>query len=214
MPAIIITDWTTLNAALASWLTRSDLTLEIPGFIQLAEAKIKRLVRRKTLRADLTISAYANALTGLANFGELRSLHLVTSSASLDRPIAVGSPEQLASLRTLFAGTTGRPQRAAIVGTELLVGPTPDQSYTAEATYFEALQALSATNTTNSILLEAPDLYLWGALMQAEKYLENDPRVTLWKTDFAEAVEEINAKRQTEEYSASFRPVHLPVVYG
>lgn len=171
-------------------------------------------MRRKTLRADLTVSAYANALTGLAAFGELRSLHLVTGSPHLDAPISVGSPEQLAELRQMYAGTTGRPKRAAIVGTELLVGPTPDQSYTAEATYFEALQPLTAINTTNSIIVEAPDIYLWGSLMQAEKYLENDARVQTWKTDFAECIEELNGKRQTEEYSASFRPGRLPVVYG
>lgn len=114
----------------------------------------------------------------------------------------------------MYAGVAGRPIRAAIVGSELLVGPTPDQSYTAEATYFEALQALSGSNATNSIILEAPDIYLWGSLMQAEKYLENDDRVATWKTDFAECVEELNGKRQTEEYSASYRPVRLPVVYG
>lgn len=171
-------------------------------------------MRRKTLRADLTISAYANALTGLLNFGELRSLHLTTGSPHLDRPISIGSPEQLAEVRAMYAGASGRPIRAAVVDTDLLVGPTPDQAYTAECTYYEKLLPLSGSQTTNSILTEAPDIYLWGALIAAEKYTENDPRSKEWKQDFEQAIAELNQKRQTEEYQASLRPIRLPVIYG
>ena len=198
---------------MASWLLRDDLTDTIPAFIQLAEAKLARDVRRKTLRATLTVDAYANDLSSLENFGELRSLALGTSDPSLDLPIQIGSMEQLIEMRARMT-TPGRPRFAAVVADELLVGPTPDDTYTGEATYFERLVPLSDTQTTNSLLTEAPDLYLWATLLMAAPYLEHDERIQTWLNYYNDAVAGLTAKRDQEEFAASLRPIRLPIVFG
>lgn len=207
----MISNYTTLQSEVDSWLARTDLS--VPSLIQLAELRIGRLVRRKTLRASLTLSAYANVLTQLADFGELRSIRLDTAVISDNQPIKIVSPEQLAEARQQFS-PTGRPRFACVVGTELLVGPSPDQDYSCEVTYFEKLTPLSDSVPTNSILTEAPDIYLWGTLVEGSKFLEHDARVPMWKDSFDTAINELNNVREREEFSASLRPIRLPIVIG
>lgn len=162
----------------------------------------------------MTLSAYANLLTALPDFGELRSIRLDGAIIANNRPLRIVSPEQLAEARQEFS-PTGVPQMASVVGPELLVGPTPDQPYPCEVTYFEKLTPLAnAVNGVNSILAEAPDIYLWGTLVEATRFLEHDARVPMWKDSFENAVLELNAVREREEFSASLRPIRLPFVIG
>jgi hypothetical protein len=106
------------------------------------------------------------------------------------------------------------PRYGAVVDGTLLLVPSPAESYPAEIIYFEALIPLGADVATNSTLDAAPDLYLFGALVEAEPYLEHDERIATWKTKFESALADLNDAREREEYNASLRPIRLPVVFG
>jgi hypothetical protein len=73
---------------------------------------------------------------------------------------------------------------------------------------------LSATNLTNSILTEASDIYLYGALLEATPFLEHDERIPVWKAAFDGAIAELDDQREREEFQASIRPARLPVRFG
>lgn len=208
--ALTFSSYTTLKDAVASYLDRTDLTNEIPGFIELAEAEIKRRLRRKTVRTSLVIAQESTSLP--VDCAEPRSLHLLTSSRANDLPISVGTPEQLAETRARYGGA-GRPVRAAMIGGNLVVAPEPDRSYTADFVYFQQLTPLSATNSTNDVLVEAPGLYLFGALKEAAPFLEHDERVPLWTQKFDSNIEQMEKMREQEESNASYRPVRLPRVF-
>lgn len=49
-----------------------------------------------------------------------------------------------------------------------------------------------ATDTTNWLLTNYPDAYLYGSLMECELHTMNDERVGLWKSLFREAMRELN----------------------
>lgn len=200
-----------LQTSVGDWLNRTDLTSVIPDFIALAEAEIKRRLRRSVTRTTLTIDG--EAITPPADMAELRSIYLASDSPTQDTPIRIATPEMLAERRARNAGNTGRPTDVAYVAGELLFAPTPDQTYTAEIIYFTQLTALSNTNTTNAVLQEAPDAYLFGALLQAEPYLENDPRIPVWQDRFDKAIDQLNDVRDREEYNASLRSLRLPIVF-
>lgn len=211
MAETLLDTYANLKLAVAKWLNRDDLADDVGAFVSIAEKKIARRVRRKTLRA--TISLGAAAVSTPPDVGELRSMRLVTTSPSQDVPVYVGTPEMVTDVRVRHAGVSGRPIIAAIVGGEMLLAPTPDRSYSAEITYYEKLVPLSASNATNSVLLEAPDLYLYGALMAAEPFLKNDERLALWKQEFNDAADELETAREKEETGASLRPARLPRVF-
>jgi hypothetical protein len=206
-----LSSYTGLQAAIADFLARDDLTAQIPGFIALAEAKAKREVRRKTVRTTLVASTESTALP--ADCAELRSIYPLTGSPSRDRPLYLSTPEGLAEVRARRAGVSGRPQLFAIIDGSLVLAPTPDQAYTLQISYYQKLVPL-ATASPNPLLTEAPDIYLYGALAEAAPYLEHDERLPVWKTLFNEAVESLDKAREREETNASYRPAGLPVVFG
>lgn len=201
-----------LQTSIAAWLNRTDLTGAIPDFIALAEAQIKRRLRNWTVR-DPAFSITAESTPLPADCAELRSIRLVTALVHGDVGVQITTLEGLADRRAARHALTGRPVAAAVVGTTLVVAPAPDMPYTADITYYSALVPLSAANTTNTVLTQAPDLYLFGALKEAEPYMENDARVPLWTQKFEAALAELDVQRERQEFGASFRPVRLPVAF-
>lgn len=206
----MISDYTELKSEIARWLDRDDLTADIPGFIQLAEAEIQRVLRRTSKRQTITISEETTSLP--TTVAELRSIHLVTSSVSLDKPISIVTPEMLAEVRARNM-VAGRPRFASIIGSNIVVSPAPDDVYAAEIVYFEKLTPLSDTQTINTVLTEAPDAYLFGSLAQAAAFLEHDERLPVWETKFNRALAQLETVREREEFNASLRPARLPVVF-
>lgn len=206
-----LSTYTELKTSVADWLNRTDLTTQIPDFIRLAEAEMNRRLRRTSTRATITIDDAA--VTPPTDMAELRSIYLVSGSPSRDTPIRVGSPEMVAERRARAGGDTGRPTDVCFTAGELLFAPDPDQDYDAEIIYFAKLTALSSSVTSNVVLVEAPDAYLFGALLQAEPYLEHDERIPTWKAKFDDAIEQLNTVRSNEEYSASLHGARLPMVF-
>lgn len=204
-----LTTYAELQDSVADWLNRDDLTEQVKDFITLAEAEIRRRLKRRTRRATVQIAAATRPLP--LDCAELRDVRLVTGVPTRDRSLIVCTPTMLADERARHA-QTGRPRFCAVVGGELLLVPAPDAAYTAELTYYEALEPLSEDQPTNAVLTEAPDLYLYGALLQAAPFLQHDERIPTWQVRVDAAVAQLNEKAQREEYSASYRPVRLPVV--
>ncbi len=205
-----LSTYTGLKAEIADWLNRSDLTASIPSFIALTEAEVQRVLRRTTKRATITVAEESVAIP--ATVAELRSLRFVTSTRSRDIPISIVTPEQLSDIRAR-GEATGRPRAAAVVGTNLLFAPAPNDIYNMEITYYEKLIPLSASVATNVVLAEAPDVYLYGALREASAFLEHDERIPVWAAKFSTALDQLAVARQREEHGASLRPARLPVVF-
>lgn len=204
--------YTNLKLSVADWLNRTDLTLQIPDFIDLAEAEMMRRLRRTSTRTTLSISTEATVLP--TDVAELRSIYLESGFPSQDNPIRLCTPEMYAERRARNQNVAGRPTDAMVLGGTLYVQPIPDATYTARIIYFAQLTPLSASVATNAILNEAPDAYLFGALLQAAPFLEDEAKMAVWQSKFDNAIEQLNMVRENEEYHASIRDVRLPRIFG
>lgn len=207
MATLDFSSYTALKASIAKELNRADLDDAIPGFIQLAEAEIARRLRQTTITKSIQIASATTTLP--ADCAELRSVRLVTSSGTLDVALRNGTPEMLADVAANYGGVAGRPIAFTVVGNDLVVAPAPDDTYTVELRYFEALVPLSATVAMNSVLAVAPDLYFYGALMHSAPYLEHDERITTWTNYFERALVQLAEARDRQETAASLRPVKI-----
>lgn len=208
-----ITTFAELVAAVDNYLGRYDLTARVPQFIDLCEGTLKRRLRRRGVRATITLTAGSDVfdLTTLATpCAEARTIQFTTSGSTRYPPIRISTPVGLADIRTWRTGN-GVPKRAAIVGTDIVFSPAPDAAYEGELWYFAQYTSIR-TSTTQ--LQESSDLYLYGALMHAAPYLGQDQRVQLWGSQFESAIRELNVQRKAEEYGAAPLPIHLPVVFG
>ena len=208
-----ITDYASLQTAIMSWLARTDAatTAQVPTFIALAEAAIRRELRDDTGRATITISAESTPLPSYVT--EIRSLRVISGLPTNAVPIIVTTTEILSDVRARSANTSGIPRYAAVVGSNLLVVPQPDAAYDCDMTYFNALVPLSNTNTSNTILANNPDVYLYGSLAHAEGFLEHDDRIPQWKAAFDDALAKLDTARQRREYGPSRQRAGLPTVF-
>ena len=177
-----------LKTTIADYLNRDDLTSSIPTFITLAEAKFNRklrtrqMVKRATAPVDTQYFAYP------ADYLETKTFKLNTNPITI---LEFATEEYADTLRSSRFPTTGKPGYFSIVGTQLEVIPTPDTEYTAELSYYAKITALSDTNTSNWLLAYAPDLYLYGSLLEATPYLKDDERLATWGQLYIASMEDI-----------------------
>jgi len=171
-----ITTYAELQAAVADWLNRQDLTATIPNFISLAEAQLNRELRHRKMitRATLTVDAqYENQP---ADFLETVRFQLNTNPIT---PLVYETPEQILEDSQTYV-TSGQPMFFSTIGTQFQFLPVPDASYSAELMYYAQIPSLSVSNTSNWLLTEAPDVYLYATLIQSAPYLKEDERIGTW----------------------------------
>ena len=192
-----ISTYSELKTAVANFLARTDLTDQIPNFIQLAEARLSRELesrdQEKRANATLTIGDEYIALPS-----DLREVREVKLNTSPNRVLDYKSPIQLD--KDFPSASTGKPLAYSIVGAEMKLRPIPDSTYTAEIIYIGGLTALSDTNAVNQLLTRHPDAYLSGALVEAYTYLMDEQRASTYDAKFSRAIEEIRKDEQRSHY--------------
>jgi hypothetical protein len=183
-----LTTYAELKTSIGDWLNRSDLTAVIPDFISLAEAQIERTLRARQMivRANASFDAQYGAVP--SDFLEAKSLKL--TSTNPQSPLSFLSIDALDAEMTKYTGS-GKPKFFGVVGGQLRIVPTPDATYTTELTYYAKLAKLSNSNTSNWLLASSPDIYLYGALLQAAPYLQDDARIQTWATLYERALNDL-----------------------
>jgi hypothetical protein len=183
-----LTTYSELKTSIGDWLNRADLTNVIPDFISLAEAQIERTLRTRQMivRANASFSAEYGAVP--ADFLETKSLKLTNTNPITPLQFqTVDVMDNIASQRV----ASGRPQYFSIVGGQIRLLPVPDSTYTTELIYYAKLSKLSSTTTTNWLLTQAPDVYLYGALLQAAPYLKDDARIQVWVSLYERGLQDL-----------------------
>ena len=196
-----INTYATLQTAVANWLDRDDLTDRIPEFIALAEARFNRILR---IRMMETISTAITTDSGKKDYDlptgyvQMKEFHLTTSPVT---PLAYVTPEMM--FRMWVGSNQAKPQVYTIITGKVSLGPTPDSTYGTSMLYYKTIDALSLDNTTSTMLTQNPDVYLYGALLEAEPFLMNDQRVQLWATAFQQALADLQEQDNKDRHSGS-----------
>ena len=183
-----LTTYTELKASVADWLNRTDLTAAIPDFISLAEAQMERTLRTRQMivRANASFNVEYGATP--ADFLEVKSFKL--SGTNPVQPLSFMTIDALDAEAAKNTGS-GRPKFFGVVGGQFRLVPTPDTNYATELTYYAKLSKLSASVATNFILESSPDAYLYGSLLQAAPYLQDDNRISVWATLYERALNDL-----------------------
>lgn len=199
----MITTYAELQTSIATWLVREDLTAIIPDFITLAEANFRRKLRTRQMEKRATADATTEYTALPADFLEIRSAYLNTDPMQQLRVMAVNE------IRARWLGsTTGQPEVYAIVGDEILLAPAPDGTYEIELDYY-AFEALSDSNTTNWLLTNYPDIYLWSCRFEGASYVRSNEQMAAASTMLNKSMNDL----ETADWSATF-PGPLTVIAG
>lgn len=75
-----------------------------------------------------------------------------------------------------------------------LVAPTPDAAYPFEVLYYELPPLLDESTQTNWLTEYAPQLLLYGTLLEATPFLKNDERIGTWQQYYDRAAAMLNGE--------------------
>jgi len=190
-------NYSELKTSIANFLARDDLTSQIPDFIRLAEARMSRELDTRSMekRATATTVAGDSYISLPTDLREIRNVQLNTD------PVKTLDYYTVQMINTDYAGQgQGKPKAYSIVGTEIMLRPTPDAAYTLEIVYGENVQALSDEDTNNTILSRHPDAYLYGSLMNAYTYLMDETRASQYDQLFTRIMDEIIRDTEKARY--------------
>jgi len=174
-----------LTAAIGNWLQRSDLAALLPNFVQLFEACANRRlrVRQQEATAELTPG---NGVVALPS--DYLSWRRLTWTGNPRQELGYVEPSWLqAAYPDLPADI---PRVFTIEGGNILTMPLDPGNTALELVYFQQIPSLAA-NSTNWLMSQHPDLYLFGALTEAQAYTLNAETAALWKARRDELFDEI-----------------------
>lgn len=195
-----ITNYTELKSTIADWLNRDDLTSVIPTFISLAEHQMERSVRhykmivRKSALLDTQYTTLPN------DWIETIRVHLTSGDT---HRLELVSLDDMVELREKSGNTAGRPRYYAHIGEALEAYPTPDSTYDMELMYYQKINPLNSSTTSNWLLDIAPDAYLYGSLLAAAPYLAEDNRIEVWGGLYSSAIQALNNTSDASRDSGS-----------
>ena len=195
-----LSNYTELKASIADFLNRSDLTSIIPDFITMAEASINREVRHYEMENRATAELSGQYLDRPNDWVETIRIHLTGSGT---RNLQLLSSASMADKRQGAENTTGEPKYYSHVERAFEVFPTADGTYNVELYYYQKIPALSASNATNWLLTDHPDVYLYGSLMHSAPYLAEDERIGVWAQMYSAAVNRVNQSGEDATNSGS-----------
>ena len=170
---------------------------QIPRLINLEERRIAR---------ELKIQGFINVVTGTLQTG-------VSVYAKPDRwrdtvSINIGTGAQNNTRKMLFTRAyeyllrywpdrtaTSQPLFYADYDyTHWLYAPTPDADYPFEILYYELPPLLDDAVQTNWLTEYAPQLLLYGTLLEATPFLKNDERIPVWQSMYDRSAAMLNGE--------------------
>lgn len=199
-----ITTHAQLVTAVSNWLKRDDLSGYITDFITLAEAKMSRefIVMEPPLRAlEQTATDTISTETLALPTGYLGIKRLSLTIGGRDRVL-----EYKSDLQSSFYDHEEQPVYYTTRGGNIVFAPKPGGSFDYELVYYKKLDALS--DGSNWTIENAPDLYLYGALLQAAPFIKDDKRLPVWASFYSgilTGIEQANRKDRTSGSTLAIR---------
>ena len=191
------TTFTTLKEDVRAYLERGGSAAtdpvvfnQIPRLINLAERRIAR---------ELKVQGFLTAVTGTMVVGQsvydkpdrwrdTVSINFGAGTGNAQRtPVFPRSYEYIRSYWP-DESETGQPEFYSDYDYDhWLIAPTPDAEYPFEVLYYALPPLLDETNQSNWLTEFAPELILYGTLLEATPFLKNDERIATWQTFYDRA---------------------------
>jgi hypothetical protein len=210
---VTIASYSDLLSAVPDWLQRpgdTTITTIAPDCIKLLEARLNfgfgaegEPLYSPPLRIEDMLTRATASLTGEyiavpTDFLEMRGPFKINDSP--DSKIEYVTPDQFAAAS--HDDEAGTPKVFTIAGREFRFAPVPS-SGTAELWYYKQIPALTVSNTSNWLLTKAPNVYLFGTLVETCIYLADKERALDFHGMFAGAVRALQAQDRRRKYGSA-----------
>jgi hypothetical protein len=151
-----LTTYLGLKDSIEAWSHRNDVASRLDDFIDLAESEMLKWIRIRDMETRATAVTSGRYLSLPSDFLEMRRLRMISGAQYFE--VLSSTPEGM-----YITQDSGMPKLFTVTS-QVEFDRTPDSAYTVEMQYYGKPTALSASNTSNSILTKYPNIYLFGSL--------------------------------------------------
>lgn len=177
-----------LLADVEDTLDRDDVASRLPSWLRLVEARLNRLLDDPDMEASVTLTGDGADLPD--DFGSMVSI-----GTAYNQPLSPMSNVEYAALLPV----SGTSRAYTIRENKVYYAPG---SVNPTLVYRRQIPPLTDTDDTNWLLERAPDLYFYGALLQAEAWNVNDEAAAGWKAMWDEAIAELRIDGTRRKWGA------------
>lgn len=207
--AFVLT-YDTLTKAVEDYLERNDVNLvdQIPLFIMLGERRVARDLKILGIKVAITDNLIEedSLIQKPTRWLNDSSFNIGTSAGFNTRVFLLQRSYEWCRTYWPDPTQTATPKYYAsdYNYNYWFLAPTPDDAYPYEIIYYETPQLIDETTSTNFLTGSAPEVLLYGTLLETASYLKDDERIAVW-TDYYEkarkALGEEDMKRIYDAYS-------------
>lgn len=182
----------------SGYLHRTDLTAKIPDFIRLAESKINRKLKLllQEVESTLTATIGSRLMAVPTRFGTPLNLWCTTYEPRVE-------------LIYLNAGdlpvttTNGESNYYTVDGAYIATENPADAAHTYTLRYLTKFDI--ATTSTNTVLTNYPDVYIYGALVESVSLTRDFESLGAWQQKFDLAIKEAQTDTTATKSKAVLR---------
>jgi hypothetical protein len=182
-----------LKTAVGSYLNRSDLTSYIPDFIRLGERRISYGSDAPNPSVPLRIPAMQNQSTGTITnssisfpTGFLEVIRLKAVSGTNYWTLDYAPPNRF----TEVENSSGLPTVYTFINNSIQTAGTGSASYVLD--YYKSFTALASDADTNWLLANAPDTYLFAALLESAPFISDLEMINVWAGMYKSTISSLN----------------------
>jgi len=186
-----LNNYANLKTSVAEWSKRSDLTALLDDYLDLCEVQIyenqSEPLRIRSMMQSSIGATSASVRTQALPTGYLESRRYDFEISGQRPTIDYVTPASM-----VIRDGSGVPQVYTVTD-QIEYDIQPDLVYVTNLDYYGKLTALSSSNTTNDILTNHPNIYLYGCLMVLYQFTENDQQSIKYQSLFWQAIAAANA---------------------
>jgi len=191
----VITNYATLKTAIADYLARDDLTTFIPNFVENAENKLYRTLNLRNEETALSLSVSSGTATVPTDFKALKFAYKDASPVQLLQWVPIEDLYRAYPVRT----NSGAPVMISREAANFVFGPAPSD-FTLKGVYYAKQDNLETTDASWYVT-DAPDVLLYGSLIEAALFIKDIEMFQFWKPHFDEAVSTLKREQGNAEDS-------------
>ncbi len=191
----VITSYATLQTAVADYIARDDLTSFVPNFIQNAENKLYRTLNLRNEETALSVTVTSGTGTVPTDFKALKFAYVPDSPAQLLDWVPI---QELYRKYPVRSGSSV-PCLISREGANFTFGPFA-KDFTLTGIYY-AKSSFARDVDTTWYVTEAPEVLLYGALLEAAPFIGADERLATWTQLYNDAVGTLEFENKASEHS-------------
>lgn len=170
-------NYSELRREVAKLLNRADVTASIPDFVERAEALLFREINAREVETSVTGTAAATIALP-AGFHQLSRLTITKDGYTETIPYLILNE---------FGSSDGYGRYFTLENNQIKIFPTPAGTYTLY--YLADLSPLSDSVTTNWILANAPDAYVYTTALEGARAMGDAEKIQIFSAASQQAIQ-------------------------